>query len=207
MTKVALVTASILSVGALTACQSTSTKDYEHGRMMHDGKHKNHMSPEQREQMQQMRAQYKDFRGQAQKACDGKSVGQIVQIKTGDKTVEGTCNLVFKADQKIRDEMRQEFQRLGAENSRMHRGGMRMHDMTEEQRIEVQKQFEQKRTERQAQWNTIQKSCEGQTNGKTVQVKVGEKTLGGTCVVKFQPQQPIPQATAPTASVPATKAS
>lgn len=198
MTKVALVTASVLSVGALTACQSTSSTQ-EQSRMMH-GEYKHRMSPEQREQMQQMRAQHRDIRNQAQKACDGKAVGQTVQIKAGEKTVDGTCNTIFIADQKTREQMHQEFRRIGAEQGKMHRQDRtRMQEMTEEQRIQVKQELTQKRAERQAQWETIQKSCEGQENGKMVQVKIGEKTLSGTCVVKFQPQKPLQQNLTPTA--------
>ena len=197
MTKVALITASVLSVGALTACQSTSSTK-EQSRMMH-GEYKHRMSPEQREKMQQMRAQHQEFRDQAQNACDGKAVGQAVQIKAGEKTIDGTCNTVFIADEKTREQMRQDFRRVGAEQGKMYRQGARMQDMTEEQRVQVKQQFEQKRAERQTQMETIQKSCEGQANGKTVQVKIGEKTLSGTCVVKFQPQNPIQQNVTPTA--------
>lgn len=190
MTKIALVTASLLSMGALTACQSTQGPKEEHqGRMMGDHRGHHKMSPEEREQMKQMRAQHKEMRQQMQKACDGKTIGQTVQIKAGDQTLEGTCNIVFKADRKAMDEMKRDFAHDGKEHGRMMRhDGPRMKDMTEEQRAQIQQQFEQKRAERKAQWEAVQKSCVGQPNGKAIQVKLGDKLLDGQCVVKFQPQ-------------------
>lgn len=191
MTKIALVTASLLSMGALTACQSTQGPKEDHqGHMM--GEHRGHhhkMSPEEREQMKQMRAQHKEMRQQMQKACDGKTIGQTVQVKAGDKTLDGTCNIVFKADRKAMGEMKRDFAHGDKEHGRMMRhDGPRMKDMTEEQRAQIQQQFEQKRAERKAQWEAVQKSCVGQADGKAIQVKLGDKLLDGKCVVKFQPQ-------------------
>ncbi|MBJ9903444.1 hypothetical protein [Acinetobacter bereziniae] len=188
ITKITLLSASILSMGALTACQSNpGPKDDPEGRpMMHGGHHK--MSPEQREEMKKMRAQHKEMRQQMQKACDGKAIGQTVQVKAGEQSIDGTCNIVFKADRKAMKEMKHDFRRDGEDRGRMMRhDGPRMKDMTEEQRAQIQQEFAQKRAERKAQWDAIQKSCAGQTDGKAIQVKIGDKTLAGQCVVKFQP--------------------
>lgn len=195
-TKIALVTASILSMGALTACQSTtSPKPEQDGRMMGHHKHDRHMSPEQREQFKQMRAERQAFHEQIQKACDGKTVGQTAQVKAGEKTVDGTCNMVFKADRKalreLKGDFRQDQGRMMHDRSGHHRGDRHMQQMSEEQRAQLQQQREQKRAEHQAQWETMQKACAGQTNGKTIQVKIGEKTIDGTCFVKFQAQKPV----------------
>lgn len=190
MTKIALVTASLLSMGALTACQSTQGPKEEHqGRMM-GGHHHDHkkMSPEEREQMKQMRAQHKEMRKQMQNACDGKAIGQAVQVKAGDKTIDGTCNIVFKADRKTKDEMKSRFGQDKDHGRMMRHDGSRMNEMTEEQRAQIQQQFEQKRAERKAQWDAVQKACAGQPADKAIQVKLGDKLLDGKCVVKFQPQ-------------------
>lgn len=63
MAKIALVSASVLTMGALTACQSNpGPKDKQDGRpMMHHGHHEK-MSPEQREQFKQMRAERHEFK-------------------------------------------------------------------------------------------------------------------------------------------------
>ncbi|OTG84703.1 hypothetical protein [Acinetobacter sp. ANC 4648] len=191
MTKIALITASIISIGGLTACQSSTTSKDNYGSPMM-GQHKGdrHISPEQREQMQQMRAQHKMMREQIKKACDGKTVGETVQINAGDKTLNGTCSIVFKADRKAMHEMKHE---LRHDQSRMmygHRGEKRMQEMTTEQRAEMKQQFEQKRAERQAKWEAIQQACVGKSNGQAIQVKMGEKTINGTCVVRFKVQKP-----------------
>ena len=185
MTKITMVTASILTMGALSACQSTPApqKDDHRGHMM--GQKHERLSPEQREQKQQMRAQHKEMREQVKKACDGKAIGQAVQVKAGDQVIDGSCNIVFKADHKAMADMKHDMRKDGR---MMRHEGPRMKDMTEEQRAQIKQQFEQKRTERKAQWDAIQKSCAGQTNGQAIQVKMDDKTLDGKCIVKFQPE-------------------
>lgn len=146
MTKIALVSASILTAGALTACQSNpGPKDGPDGRpMMHGEHHK--MSPEQREEMKQKRAQHKALRQQMQKACDGKAIGQTVQVTAGQQNINGTCNIVFKPDHKAMKEMKQDFRRDGEQRGHMMRhDGPRMKDMTEEQRAQIKQEFAQKR--------------------------------------------------------------
>ncbi len=76
MIKIALVGTSILSLGALTACQSSnSVKDNDHARMMkdHHPQHERKMTAEQREQFQQARHERKQVFEQIQKACDEQS--------------------------------------------------------------------------------------------------------------------------------------
>lgn len=224
MTKIALVGASALSIGALTACQSTNTvkdKDSDHARMMHDHhqKHDHKMTLEQREQFQQARAERKQVFEQIQKACDGKSVGQSVQIKAGDKTIDGTCSMHFKAD-------RQDMKRMHKEMMGMHgemkgtqmKGGhhpmrgemksMQMQGMpmqsaeplTDAKRAELTKQFDQRLAQHQAHQQAMLKACQGQPNGKAVQVKIGTHTINGKCEVRFQPKAPM----APVAAKPAS---
>ncbi len=188
--KIALITASILSMTALTACQSTNTPKHDHdARMMGHHQHGHQMTPEQRAQMKQMREERKAVHAQIQKACDGKALGQAVQIKAGEKTLDGSCNMVFKIDRKAMNEMRDARHDQGRMMHGHHRGERHMQQMTEEQRAQLQQQREQKRAERQAQWETMQKACVGQNNGQAIQVKLGDKTVNGTCVVKFQAQK------------------
>lgn len=187
MTKIALITTGILSMGALTACQSTQAPqtDKNSHSMMH-GKHHHKMSPEQREKMQKMREQRKALHEQMQKACDGQAIGHNTQIQIGDKSIDGSCNLVFQPDHKA----------MGKMKHHMHHhqdSHMKMKNMTDEQRAELKQKFEQKRAERKAQWQAIQQACAGQTAGKAIQVKFGEKMIDGQCVVKFQPQKSMMQ--------------
>jgi Spy/CpxP family protein refolding chaperone len=97
MTKIALATASVLSVGALTACQSTQApKDMEQSQHMHSHYQKDrHMTPEQREQFEKMRTERKQVMQDIKKACDGKAVGSAVQVKAGEQTLEGTCAISY----------------------------------------------------------------------------------------------------------------
>ena len=210
MTKMALVGASVLSMGALTACQSTSTpKDAEHGRMMkqHHGDQERRMSPEQREHFKQMRIEQRQVFAEMQKACDGKAVGSAVQVKAGDKAIDGTCTMTFKADRKA---MKQEMKNArgehkpmrGGEHRPMHgdmRGAMghRGEPLTDAKRAELTKQFDQRLAERQAKQQAIMKACQGKTDGSAVAFKVGEQQINGQCEVRFQPKAPVAPTTAP----------
>src|SRR5690606_36219663 len=117
MTKIALISASVLSMGALTACQSTSnvqSSDHPHMMKHHEGK-KHHLSPEQREQFKAKRAERMQSAKQLQQACDNKAAGSAIQVKSGDKTIDGTCQMVFKADRKEMNGQRGEYLSMQAE--------------------------------------------------------------------------------------------
>lgn len=190
MTKIALVTAGLFSAGALTACQSTApSKGADAPQRMHGERQMHKMTPEQREQIQQKRAERQEVMQQIRQACDGKTAGQSVQIKAGDKSIDGTCQTVFKADHKKRDAERPQA------GERHH---MKMHDrsahgmnrgevLTDAKRAELTKAYDQRLAERQARQQAILKACEGQSNGKAVQIKVGTQTVDGKCEVRFQP--------------------
>ena len=145
MTKIALISASVLSMGALTACQSTSNvpnNDHPHMMKHHEGK-KQHLTPEQREQFKAKRAERMQFAKQLQQACDNKAVGSAIQIKTGDKTIDGTCKMVFKADRKemkSHRDMKAEHRPMRAD---MRRGMMHGEVLTDAKRAELTKQFDQ----------------------------------------------------------------
>jgi hypothetical protein len=225
MTKIALVSASVLSIGALTACQSPHSvkdKDGDHARMMHDDRHQKHdhkMTPEQREQFKQARAERKQVFEQIQKACDNKAVGQSVQIKAGDKTIDGTCSMRFKADRQDMKRMHKEMMSMHGEmkDTQMKGGhhplrgemkGMQMQGMpmqsaellTDAKRAELTKQFDQRLAQHQAHQQAMLKACQGQPNGKAVQVKMGTHTINGKCEVRFQPKAPMAPVTTKPAS-------
>ena len=190
MTKIALISASILSVGALTACQSTtSSQDKDHSRMMkdHHGKHDRKMSPEQREQFEKSRAERKEVMKQIENACDNKANGSAVQITAGDKTIDGTCKMVFKPEHKAGGKKMHGNDRpmRGDVNGPVHI--KRGEPLTDAKRAELTKQFDQRLAERQAREQAIEKACQGQSNGKAVQIKAGTQTIDGKCEVRFQP--------------------
>jgi len=187
MTKIGLVTTSVLTIGTLTACQSTQTPKHDQKDRLITPRHDDrNLSHEQREQRQKMHAQRKEIREQIQKACDGKTIGQTVQIKTEERTIEGSCNMIFKADRQSMKNMKRGF-RQDEQTNRIRYDRPRMKDLTEEQRVQIKQQFEQKRAEHKAQWEAVQKACTGQPDGKVIQVKLGDKILNGKCMIKFQP--------------------
>ncbi|OTG80856.1 hypothetical protein B9T33_07705 [Acinetobacter sp. ANC 5054] len=204
MTKMALISAGVLSMGALTACQSTTApKDADHGRMMkqHHGDHERKMSPEQREHFKEMRAEQRQVFTEMQKACDSKTVGTAVQVKAGDKAIDGTCVMTFKADRKAMKEARGEHKPMRGEHRPM-RGDMQGHmqrgePMTDAQRAELTKQFDQRLAQRQAKQQAIAKACQGKTDGTAVAFKVGEQQINGKCEVRFQPKAPVAPTAAP----------
>ncbi|WP_180049978.1 hypothetical protein [Acinetobacter sp. YH12144] len=197
MTKMALIGASVLSMGALTACQSTTApKDNDHGRMMkqHHGDHDRRMSPEQREHFKQMRAEQRQVFADMQKACNGKTTGSTVQVKAGDKSIDGTCTMVFKADRQDMKKARGEHRPMrGDMRGQMQRG----EPLTDAKRAELTKQFDQRLAERQAKQQAIMKACQGKTDGSAVAIKVGEQQINGKCEVRFQPKAPVAPTPAP----------
>lgn len=106
---------SLISMGTLTACQSTTaaTEKSPEKRMMgkhHGGEYRGHhgkrdhlkrmnpekMTAEQRAKWDQRQAEHKVRFEQIKKACDGKTTGQTVQLKMGEKTINGACEMTFK---------------------------------------------------------------------------------------------------------------
>ena len=198
MSKIAIITASVLSVGALTACQTTSTpKDAKDPQQFKEHHPERKMSPEQREQFKKHQAERKEFAEQIKQACEGKAVGQSTQVKVGDKTIDGTCVSRFKVDRKDMKEMRDSHRPMKGEHRPMKgdlRGPMgqqQREPLTDAKRAELTKQFDQRLAERQAREQAIVKACQGQKDGKAVQIKIGEKTVNGQCQVRFQPNVPV----------------
>ena len=195
MTKIALVSASVLTMGALTACQSNpGPKEGNEGHSMMRGGEHHKMSPEQREQFKQMRAERHEFKKQAKTACDNKAVGSAVSFQVNGKTVDGTCAINFRPDRDamkvLRDNDRPKDQAEHRSNLHFKRGQELTADQKvqlEQQRAERKAQFEQKRAERQVKWETLQTACAGQTNGKQIQAKIDDKLIPGTCFVHFKP--------------------
>lgn len=195
MTKIIVLGASVLSMGALTACQSTKHATSEdHPQMMkhHQDYKGRHLTAEQREQFKQMRAQ---LHKQMQQVCDNKAVGSTVQVKAGDKTVDGTCQISFKADRKDMKAARVEFRGMKGEHRPMRgdfRGALnRGEALTDAQRAEMVKQFDQRLAQRQAQQKAVVQACQGKKDGAAVQLKIGEQIINGQCHVRFQPNAPV----------------
>ncbi|MDM1486777.1 MULTISPECIES: hypothetical protein [Acinetobacter] len=193
MTKIALLGASVLGMGALTACQtSNDLTDRQQTRMMkHHAVADSRFSPEQREQYRAKRAEHRAFRSQMQQACDNKAAGTKLQLKLGEKTVSGTCTMRFQPDRQSFKQQRQymmkQHQAMHANMQRPQRGEV----LTDAQRAEMTKQYDQRLAQRQAHQQAMRTACEGKTHGQKVQVKLGDQQLNGQCLVRFQPNQPI----------------
>lgn len=207
--KIALVGTSLLSIGALTACQSTNNvQRADEARMMkhHNDKHhdqnERRLSPEQREQFKAERQQRAEFNKQIRQACDNKTVGSTVEVKAGEKTLTGTCNIHFKADPKdlkANKEKGADYRNKGEQRSM--RGDIRGLDglnrgepMTDAQRAELTKQFDQRLAQRQAMQKAFVQACQGKKDKAAAQIKVGEQTVNGQCHVRFQPKAPVSSA-------------
>ena len=199
MTKIALVSASVLTMGALTACQSNpGPKDGADGHPMMRGGEHHKMSPEQREEKNQMRAERHDFKKQAKTACDHKAVGTAVSFQVGNKTVDGLCAVNFRPDREamkaLRDTHSKDADRMKDKANRPDFHVKRGQELTTEQKTQIEQyraerkaQFAQKRVERQAKWDALQSACAGQQNGQKIQAKMGDATIPGTCFVHFKP--------------------
>ncbi|QIO06833.1 hypothetical protein [Acinetobacter shaoyimingii] len=191
--KIALITASVLSAGALTACQTTSTPNDAKGPHKFDGsRHERQMTPEQREQFKKHLEQRKAFAEQFKKACEGKAVGQTTQIKVGEKTIDGTCVSHFKVDRKDMKQVRDGHHPMKGEHRPMkgdfHKGPQQNREpLTDAKRAELTQKFDARLAKLQQRQQAIAQACQGQKVGQTVQIKVGEKTLNGQCQVRFQP--------------------
>ena len=202
MTKIALISASVLSMGALTACQSTSNvnEQKDHSRMMkhHEGQKQHRLTPEQREQFKAARAERMQLHKQIQQACDGKAAGSAVQIKAGDKTIDGQCKISFKPDHKGITGQRGEFRSMRGEHRPM-RGDVRQFKqhaaqtgaLTDAKRAELVKQYDQRLAQRQARQQAMANACNGKTTGQTVQIKLGDKSVNGQCSLRFKPNTAV----------------
>ncbi|PWB14273.1 hypothetical protein DCO44_10220 [Acinetobacter sp. AM] len=189
--KIVLATCGVLSVAALTACQSHPEPQEQSHRMM-DGRHADRMTPEQRAEHKQMRAQHKEMFKQMKQACEGKTAGQTAQVKAGTQTIDGQCQVVFQPDQK-----RGHGMRMGQPPMQGDEGMMRPQrgdKLTDAQRQQMVQQYDQRLREKQAFQQAVETACKGQADGKVVQIKAGEQTLSGKCAVRFFPNQPQPNA-------------
>ena len=202
MTKIAMLTTGLMTMGALTACQTTTAPQDQDPRHLKAHHKQANMTPEQRELYKQKRAQRQQMFEQVKKACDGKAVGSAVQVKSGEHTIDGTCIITFKADRKEMKHVRGEERGMKGEHRASHqpmRGDVRSFNqsrgepLTDAKRKELSERYNQRLAQRQAQQQAVAKACLGQTHGKAVQIKVGEKTINGHCQVRFHPEKMMNQ--------------
>lgn len=193
-TKIAILGTSLVTLAALTACQSATSGNMGYAERMHHGKYGQKFTPEQREHMQIMHGMQRQAMQQMQTACDGQAVGTTLKIKVNDQSIEGTCNMRFSADRSEMQKLRGEYQAMRGNHMRGNTTMMNMHrnqPMTDAQRAELTKQFDQRLALRQVHHNAMLQACQGKANGTATQLILGEQTINGKCEVRFQPNAPV----------------
>ena len=95
-TKVVLMATLLGSVLGLAACQVTpSEQAMNHDRHRHEMQ-RQPLTPEQREERrEQMREEHRLQRAQIEKACQGKRIGERVNVQWNNRVIEGTCDVRF----------------------------------------------------------------------------------------------------------------
>lgn len=110
-TKIVLMTTLLGSVLGLAACQSTTPAEQSMDRDHHrHNMQRAPLAPEQRaewqakreqrsEQREQMRQQHQAQRAQIEQACQGKRIGERVNVQWNKRVIQGTCEVRFTPDQ------------------------------------------------------------------------------------------------------------
>lgn len=110
-TKIVLMTTLLGSVLGLAACQSTTPAEQSMNRDHHrHNMQRAPLTPEQRaewqakreqrsEQREQIRQQHQAQRAQIEQACQGKRIGERVNVQWNKRVIEGTCEVRFTPDQ------------------------------------------------------------------------------------------------------------
>lgn len=99
LAKLALLSTALFSMGALTACQSINKpQEPMMEKTPHMHHHRPHMSPED---MEKRKAAFEQFK----QACNNQPVGAKVQVKLGDQTIAGSCELRFQPERPAKPAM------------------------------------------------------------------------------------------------------
>ncbi len=101
-TKLVLMTTLLGSALGLAACQSTTQAEqsmnrdhHRHNMQRAEWQEKREQRLEQREQMRQ---EHQAQRAQIEKACQGKRIGERVNVQWNNRVIEGTCEVHFTPD-------------------------------------------------------------------------------------------------------------
>jgi hypothetical protein len=179
MKKFAIAAAALGGTLVLTACQSnTQVQQPKHERMM-----KHHQDARMMKHHDGRMAKHQRGMHQANKACESKKAGESVSLTAGQRTINGSCEMVFMPERgqkalKSNYKTKTDVKAITPRNS----------VMTDAERAEMVKQFDLRLAERQAKQKAIQTACQGQSVGKAVQIKFAEQTVQGQCQLKFKPQ-------------------
>lgn len=102
-TKIVLMTTLLGSILGLAACQSTTPAEQSMNRDHHrHNMQRTPLTPEQRAEWQakreQMRQEHQAQRAQIEQACQGKRIGERVNVQWNKRVIEGTCEVRFTPD-------------------------------------------------------------------------------------------------------------
>lgn len=195
LSKIAIATATLLSMGALTACQSTATRP-DQPQQGHHLRHGHQMTPQEQEQR---RANFE----QMKQACDGKNAGDAAQVSFKDKTISGQCQLSFRpnpppagqampqprdgqpAPQNAQLPPPQDGQPAPApQNGQLppppQNGANGQPPMPPKDHM-------MKHHKHRGDFKAFQHVCDGRTAGQALKVTFKDKTVFGTCEVQFRP--------------------
>ncbi|ENW16562.1 heavy-metal resistance [Acinetobacter haemolyticus] len=108
-TRLVMMTALLGSAMGLAACQSTTAQKPSIEAEQRHAHQKRELTPEQRaewqakreqrlEHREQMRAKHKAERAKVEQACQGKKIGERVNVQLNNRLIEGTCEVRFTPD-------------------------------------------------------------------------------------------------------------
>ena len=165
LSKITIATAALLSMGALTACQSTANRPDQPTR----GSHHHPLTDQEKEQR---RANFE----QMKQACNGKSVGDSAQVTLSNgKTITGQCELGFRPTHPA-GQMAPQNAPMPAPNATGDQPPMPPKD-----------QAMMRHHKHRGDFKVFQHVCDGRAVGQALKVTFKDKTVFGTCEVKFRP--------------------
>lgn len=196
MTKIALVSASLLEYGASTACQlprAVQDKDGDHPRMMrdHHPKHERTLHPSSVSSGNRPVANADNFMKSMKQPVTAKRPVLRSKSRQAKNPCGGPAWPRSSPDWEMKN-MRREHRDMQGWNER-HAYDAIPWTADGCERAELTQQFDQRLADTSAHQQAVFKACQGKANGTAVQVKVGTHSVNGTCEVRFQPNSTVQQ--------------
>lgn len=183
LSKIAMACTAVASLG-LVACQANTQNHQSSQTMKHHGEHhtqhdKRGMKHDKHPRMTE--EQRKAFDTQVQQACAGK-IGQTVNFNVDNKTMQGTCAVKFKPNDKDAKKS------LFGDKDKHDKTMKHPKQMTEAERAEHEKKRTEMQQQRQAFHTQVQNACANKV-GQTTSITLNGKTIEGTCHLTIQPEK------------------
>lgn len=183
LNKIAIACTAVASLG-LVACQSNAQNQQSPQTIkQHGGHHAHHdkRGMKHDKQPRMTEEQRKAFETQVQQACAGK-IGQTVNFTVDNKTMQGTCAVKFKPNDKDAKKS------LFGDKDKHDKTMKHPKQMTEAERAEHDKKRTAMQQQRQAFNTQVQNACANKV-GQTTSITLNGKTIEGTCQVMIQPDK------------------